>query len=365
MFDANIDFIGQGGASGDVAGLLLQQGRLDANNMRPYLGNDGRVYVTVHTGGDAKNPKNYQAIPQPGLAVHAGTLRRDEWKQLDEALLPFSDFRLGGAADLEANGLTFDLGNGMGTTVLEYHDVSDAMEADLTMDGITRGQGDRPVYNTVYLPLPIIHVDFEINARVLAASRKLGNPLDTTSIERAGRKCNEQLETMLFTSTSYAYGGGTIYGYLNHPNRNQVTLAQNWDASGKTGAEILVDVLAMKQASIDARHFGPWMLYIPTAYETELDSDYDTTTPGTTIRERILKIAGIKGIKVIDTLTANNILLVQMSSDVVRLVRGMGLQTVEWAREGNMVSKYKVMMIKVPQVRSDQAGHSGITHLAA
>lgn len=358
--EAQIDFYGQGNAQGEVAAYAASQGgRLDPGAMRPYVAKDGRCFVTVYTGGDAKDPKNYKS-----LQVNAGTLRRDEWKRLDEAVLDISRFRLGGIADLVSNGLTYDLGNGMETTVLEYHDSSDAMEASQTMDGVTRSNGDRPVYTYHYLPLPITHVDYEINARVLAASRKLGNPLDTMSAERAARKVNEKLEAMLFTNVTYAFGGGTIYSYLNHPDINLVTLSSHWDAVGKTGDNIITDVLNMKQSSIDAYHYGPWMLYIPTAYETKLDSDYNAVTPGTTIRERIMKIDGIKGIKVIDTLTANTVLLVQMSPDVVRLVRGMGIQNVEWQTEGKFITKYKVMTIQVPQVRSDQNGASGIVKLA-
>ena len=120
----------------------------------------------------------------------------------------------------------------------------------------------------------------------------------------------------------------------------------------------------MKQVSTNNFHYGPWQLYIPTGYETRLDNDYDTTTPGTTIRERIMKIDGIKGIKVIDTLTADNVLLVQMTSDVVRLVRGMGIQNVEWQTEGKFITNYKVMTIQVPQIRSDQNGKSGIVHMS-
>lgn len=360
--EVHVDFIGRGGqGQGELAQQMLAKGQLDPGQMRPYIGKDGKTYVTVYKGvGDPGKSDNYQAIPIQANA----TLRRDEWNQLDEAVLAISEKRLGGIQDLVSAGLVFNLGNAMGTTVLEYHDVSDAMEAEMTMDGVTRSQGDRPVFTTNYLPLPITHVDYEINARVLAASRTLGNSLDVSGAERAARKINEKLEEMLFTATSYAYAGGTVYGYLNEPNRNIVSLAQNWDASGKTAAEILADVLAMKQASIDAFHYGPWKLYIPTAYETTLDEDYDTATPQTTIRERLLKISGITGIQVIDTLTANNVCLVQMTSDVARLVRGMGIQNVEWQTEGKMVTKFKVMTIQVPQVRSDQAGNSGVVHLS-
>jgi hypothetical protein len=178
---------------------------------------------------------------------------------------------------------------------------------------------------------------------------------------------------MLFTNVTYSYGEkdsrseNTIYSYVNHPDRNTVTLSTygGWDDnSATTGADILNSVLAMKQTSIDNYHYGPWQLYIPTAYETRLDNDYDTTTPGTTIRERILKIGGIEGIKVIDTLTADNVLMVQMTSDVVRLVRGMGMQNVEWQTEGRFINKYKVLTIQVPQIRSDQNGKTGIVHMS-
>jgi hypothetical protein len=362
----NVDFIGANGGQGDVA-RVVAQGGLNIGAMRPFISTkDGKTYMTIYKGGDPKKKESWITSSAQSLGLQTnGTLRRDEWKQLDEALLEISRQRLGGVQDLVDNGLVFTLGNAMGTTVLEYHDVSDAMEADLTMDGVTRSRGDRPVFGTNYLPIPIIHVDYEINARVLAASRSLGNPLDTTSAERAARKVNEKLENMLFTNTSYTYGGGTIYSYINHGDRNEVTLSTNWDASAKSAADLLNDVINMKQASINAKHYGPWMLYIPTAYETVLDQDYDTVTPGTTIRERILKIASIKGIKVVDTLTANNVIMVQMTSDVVRLVRGMGISNVQWDTEGKFITKYKVLTIQVPQIRSDQAGNSGIVHLSA
>ena len=361
MPENNIDFIGKSQTQGLVANQFAAQGGLNAAAQRPYIGEDGKTYMTVFSGGNKQDIKNYKAVP---LTTN-GTLRRDEWKTLDQAILGISETRLNGVQDLVDNGLVYNLGNAMGTTVLETHDVSDAMEADLTMDGVTRGKNDRPVFGTHYLPIPIIHVDYEINARVLAASRSLGNPLDTTSAERASRKVSEKLENMLFTDTTYAFGGGTIYSYLNHTDRNEVSLTTAWDDSGMTGAKIVADVVSMKQSSITAKHYGPWMIYIPTAYETTIDEDYDVAGKSLmTIRERILKIGGVKGIKVVDTLPDDNVVMVQMTADVVRLVRGMGITNVQWKTEGNFVNKFKVLTIQVPQIRSDQEGNSGIIHLA-
>lgn len=355
----NMDFLGKGSAEGQLAQHFLQNGRIDPGVMRPFMDGD-KAYATIYKGGDPTKPESYTDVPMSNAV-----LRRDEWKALDEAVLKISETRLNGIQSLRSRGLVYNLGNAMGSTVLETHDISDALEADLTMDGITRGKNDRVEHTTNYLPLPIIHADYAINARALAASRNLGNALDTSMAERAARKVAEKLEEMLFTSTSYTFGGGVIYGYLNEPHRNQVTLDEKWDNSGTTAREILDDVLQLKQTSIDAKHYGPWELYIPTSYETTLDEDYEdsgTTATGKTIRERILAISGILDIKVVDTLTADNVVLAQMTSDVVRLVNGMGIQNVQWSEEGNMVTKYKVMTIQVPQVRADQEGNSGIVH---
>lgn len=366
--ETNVDLILNGSGQGAFAEMLLAQGRTDSGALKPWRDNKNNCFITVHTGGDPNLPENYRNIQ-----VNAATLRRDEWKRLDDVVQKIAETRLNGIQDLIDRGLTYDLGNGFGTTVLEWHDVSDALEAELTMDAITRGKNDRVEFQHNYLPLPIIHVDYEINARVLASSRNNGIPLDTTMAERGGRKVAEKLEQMLFTNTDYAYGEldsrsrNKIYSYVNHPDRNQVTLSVGWDDSAKSPKQILDEVRSLKQASINAKHYGPWMVYIPTAYETVMDQDYEdtgNTSSQITVRERLMKLDGIMGIKIVDTLPADNVVLVQMTSDVVRLVRGMGIQNVQWGEEGNMVTKYKVMTIQVPQIRSDANGASGLVHLA-
>jgi hypothetical protein len=371
-FNAQVDLITANGQGvGEVAREIVTGNRIDVGNRRPWMDpKTGRSYITVYVGGDPTHKASWRNVP---LSVNA-TLRRDEWKALDDALVMIAEQRLQGVADLKSRGLVYTLGNGMGTTVLEWHDVSDALEAGISMDGVNRHQNDRPKYEHNYMPLPIVSCDYQLNERELSVSRRMGNPLDTTLAERAARKVNEKLEEMLFTNTTYSYGGkddkdrNTIYSYINHPDRNQVTLSTygSWDDDSATTAENIIDsVRAMKQASLNAYHFGPWVLYIPATYETRMDDDFDTSGQSTqTIRDRILKINGVQDVKVIDKLPTDNVLLVEMSSDVVRWVNGLSMQNVEWSTEGGMIHKYKVMTIQVPQIRADQTGKSGVVHMA-
>ena len=356
-----MDFLNfNGQASGSVAGRLLANGMNDAA-LRPYYNpKDGKAYISVYKGGDVLKAESYNTIQ-----VNAATLLKDEWKQLDTAVMKVAEERLTGMNDLIAAGLTYDIRNGLGTTVLESQEMSDALEAELSMDGVHRAKGDAPEYSTSYLPLPIIHADYDINARILAASRTKGESLDTTMAERAARKVALRLEKMLFTDTKYAFGGGQIYSYVNHPDKNDITLTKSWDSSSITPKEIVDQVLAWKQTAIEEHMYGPYQIYIPTAYETLLDQDYSVSGANAqTIRERIMKISGIRGISVVDTLAANNIIFVNFRSDTVRLVRAMPMQNVEWSSEGGMTTHYKVMTIQVPQIRSDFNGACGVFHIA-
>ena len=51
-----------------------------------------------------------------------------------------------------------------------------------------------------------------------------------------------------------------------------------------------------------------------------------------------------------------------MTSDVVRLVEGLPITPVEWTVEGGTIFNFKVMTIRVPQIRADQDGNSGVVH---
>ena len=291
------------------------------------------------------------------------TLRKDEWIQYDTAVIKAAQQRLVGIADLMRLGLTYNIGNGLAKTVLEYEAESDITDAEMSMDGITKSSKDRPVYDIKSLPLPILHKDFSLSARVLASSRVTGQSLDVSGAELSARKVSDKAEDILFNgSSSYTFGGGTIYGYTDVPTRNIIDMVKHWDDSSCTGENILEDVREMKQALISDRHYGPYILYVPTGYETKLDMDFKANSDKT-IRQRILEISGIMEVKVSDKLAAHNVVLVQMTSDVVRLVEGMPITTVEWKTEGELMFNFKVMAIWVPQIRCDYNSRSGIAHL--
>jgi len=342
---------GQMQANGPVGQEILAN-RNDPSRMRPFLNSNGEPCITKMVNGKP------QAVPAP---IANAVLRKDEWKQIDEAVMKVRRERLTGIDDLVSRGLTYNLTNPMASTVLEFERMSDSGKAQMDMDGINRGQSDRPQYEIDYLPIPIIHSDFHFNSRVLEASRTKGDPLDTTQAENSTRRVAETQEDLLFTDTTYTFGAGTVYSYLNHPNRLTSTIANAWTASSKTGEDIVNDVLGLKQKMLNNLFYGPFMLYIPATYETVLDEDYVSGYPKT-IRQRILEISGVDDIKVAEHMADGNIVMVQMTSDVIRLVDGMTPSSVQWESQGGFQLNFKILAIRVPQIRTDYNGRTGIVH---
>jgi len=354
MPEVNVDIVTPDSVQGDVASQMISNGGLSVHDYRPFIAKDGRTYINRMVGNKMK------AVP---ITSNATVLRDREWKELDMAVMKIRRERLIGVDDLTAKGLTYNLTNPMGRTVLEYHDMNDPGSAYMDMDPVNKGENDRPKYSIGYLPLPIIYSDFTISHRVLQASRNMGDAIDTTMVEAATRRVMEKLEDLFFTNTTYAFGGGTIYSYTNYTNKNSVTLSTNWDASAKTGPQILQDVIDMRKAQIAAKSYGDVMLYIPTDYETVLDEDY-TSGYAKSVKQRLMELDYIIGIRVVDRLTADTVVMVEMDSKTVRLVNGFSPRVIQWDTQGGMIHNFKVMAIQVPQIRADQDGNTGVTVLA-
>lgn len=292
------------------------------------------------------------------------TLRKDEWINFDERLIEEVQLRMVGVNDLMGRGLRYDIPNGMGSTTVEWETVDDTRPAEVNMDGIARAQSDRVDFTLFSLPLPIIHRDFYMNSRVLQASRTRGEPLDVTNLRLAARKVSEKVEDMLFNGlVNYNFAGGTIFGYTTFPQRNTVTLGTPWDNSGIDGEAILAQVLEMINAAVSDRFYGPYLMYIPTAYWIKLLEDFKTNSDKSIIL-RLLEIPTLTDIKVADFLTADNVLLIQMTSDVVDMVVGMQPTTVQWETDGGFLLNFKVMTIMIPRMKNTDAGRSGIVHMS-
>jgi hypothetical protein len=338
--------------NGDAADRLIAND-FDIGVLRPWLGKDGRSYVTRTVNGK----------PKILVSNAPATLTKDAWILFDTAVVRAVYARLRAFADIRAAGNTFNLPNGMAHTVLQWQTVGDITPATISMDPARRSEGDQPSMDIGNLPLPIIHKDFDFSARQIAVSRSgiVPMPLDTTTAELAGRKVAEAVEQLTVGATTFSFGGSSIYGFTNFPNRALKTDMPVPD--GTNGTAVINAILALRQLLINNKHYGPYMFYTNDQWSQVLDNDFKANTDST-LRQRILSIEGIQDVRTLDFLpnTFWNCLLVEMLPTNVRAVVGMEVQTVQWESLGGMVKHFKVMCMLIPQLRADTSGNSGVGH---
>lgn len=396
------DFIINGEAHGEMAGML-QRCHFDPGYLRPYFDRHGRPSVTINTGRteqrrdkDGKlicnargEPLSFPVYRQELIANlmakgmflpvwNSTSLRKDEWEEIDRAVIRASRDRPRAWDDIAAVN-TYGGFNAMGKTYLVRESMTDPGEALLDMDGLTESRGDAPKFTPDALPLPIMHSGFTVSQRRLAESRNGGTPFDTTMAEACSRRVVEMREkvTIGTLDLSAFYGGSSseytnrgIYGFITHPDR--ITKTDLTDIStitpGVSQPAVVQDVLEMLALAYAQKFMGPFVLYHSTQYDTILEEDYlvvstsGATAPTRTLRERLLQINGISDIRRLDFLTsAQRLVMVQMTGDTVRAVDGMGPTTFQWDTKGGLALNFMVAAIQVPDIRSQYVGQSTST----
>lgn len=287
---------------------------------------------------------------------------------IDNAVVEVGLERLTVVADFLAAGLTYNLGDPLSVTQLEWYASNRVGSAQRTMSPSARGENQLPTMLPYRLPIYLTTDDFSLDIRTLKMSQRVGLPLDTALIKGATRNVNEALEDAMINGATTIDGqnlqvaGYTAPGLVNAPNAaTQALTAAAWDIS-PVGATIFAEVQAAFEKLRANKKFGPYRMYVNTNVGAYLDNDYDTASPsqGLTIRERLLKIEGLQAIKTADLMPATKVVIVQMTSDVADIVVGQRPTVIPWTSLDGFTFHNLVMAIMVPRVRSDADGKSGI-----
>lgn len=381
------DFVMNGQGHGAV-GSTLGEVRFDSGLLRPFM-HKGRRVVLANTGRKKFNPKTRLFKPEQKLFLvdalmdrgvyspvfNATSLRKEDWISIDRAVVRAARQRLRLWDDLMGS-VAYGGFNGMAKITHEYEAMSDPGEAVKDMDGLSDGRGDAPLFKLRSVPLPITHSDFWFSERRLAVSRNTDTPLDMTMAEAAGRRVAEMIERTAIgvetgvtmgtvTSGPTAHDGtSTEYGLINYPNRVTKT-----DLNTPTGANPEVindDVVEMIETMNSNGYFGPFVLYHSTGYTKFLKGDYfrtGGTTAVTSVRQRILQDNDLLDIRRLDYLTSGfQLVLIQLTSDVIQAINGMDITTVQWESQGGMRRNFKVMAIQVPLLKAPFNGVAAIVH---
>jgi uncharacterized linocin/CFP29 family protein len=315
-------------------------------------------------GADELHKRGMSNVVQmrPVLGLNAdpfaeqATLRKDEWEQIDARVNEVMRQRLTVVSDLRGRGLVTRVS--LGTVLRRTERLADMDDAEVSFDGDTAPQRDRPDFLQEVIPVPVIAKDFEVNWRQLAASRERGEPLDVTAAALAARKVADKIQDLF--ANGYGLGPGTnpastdglsIPGLSNAASALTVS-GSDWATSG---TNIIADVVNMLETAYNANLFGPFLLYVPKNYWAALQDDYSTSKGDRTFLERIRAFDNIEDVRPLDSLAAGtagaaNVHLVQMTEDVWDLTEAQDVTTVQWEKNP-FVTKFRVLFVGGPHIK--------------
>lgn len=285
------------------------------------------------------------------------TLRYDEWKELDTAVINAFELRLNGIADLRSRGLTKTLG-GMGVLVSMYNRLSQMSAAEMSMWASTDAEQGRVLADLVSIPVPVFFKEFQLDIRFIDSWRRGGGSIDTEQATAAGRVVAEKMEEVLFNGNTTVYGGMPIYGYRTHPSRN-TTSGSDWG----TATNIYANITTMINGLIADGAPGPFVLYLHTDQYVQTLAISDTTRALNEMQVALANIPGLESIKFSDKMTAGEAVMVSMDPMTVDLAVAEDLMPVEWESQGGLTTHYRAMTVAVPRVKADYEGRSGIFHM--
>ncbi len=294
--------------------------------------------------------------------AHNATLRKDEWERVDERVNDVMRERLTIVDDMRSRGLVKSVG--LGTTLRVTERLEQFDPAQVSYDGDTAPQRDRPSFLRDTIPVPVISKDFQIGFRQLEASRTLGEPLDLTAASSATRRVRDRMQDVAVNGFGHGPDGNNIPGLITAANRQTLTLGTDWDASG---ADIIDDVQRMLASAYAVNLFGPFVLYVPKNYWATLQEDYSTQKGERTFIERIMAFEDVEAVRPLDSLPDDNVVLVQMTEDVLHWTEAQAVASIQW--EKNLfVTIFRVIAIGGPHIKSMETEDSttihGIIHLS-
>jgi uncharacterized linocin/CFP29 family protein len=284
-------------------------------------------------------------------------LRKDEWVQLDTALIQMATVRLRALNLLRQQGLTTPL-DGLGVLISQYEQLSDMTDAEVSMSGVARTQEDSNSFSLVSVPVPVISKDFRINIRRLLASRRNGEGVDVTQIMTATRKVSEMLVNLLFFGYPGRLDGAKLEGFLTAANRNLVTGSGSWAAQSSAYTDVVAAITALQ----NAHFYGPYGMFVNNTQYLEL-LGY-VTNVNQTFLMRILSIPGLQFCEPADQLPGGRAVVFQLTKDVIDIAIAQDITTVEWDEHGGLTAQYKVMAAMAPRPKNDSSLQSGIADIS-
>lgn len=298
--------------------------------------------------------KNGGDFDHPAFRSNA-SLRDDQWKEIDDAVLEISREVQNGIADIRDAGLVRE--TSLGTLFSQYETVTGTGDAEVTMSGEASDERNRVETTLNTVPVPFITKGFSFSARFQDSAQRDPGDLISAKVEDATFRVNKKLEDILFNGSRFTVDGNTIKGYTDHPDRNQTSAAGGWD----TVSNIYGTIENMMSDLESAGYPASWILYVADPQFGEMRAQ--NTNTDTRVLDTVRDYDELQAVRRNPALPDGEAVMIKPSRRVVDLVLAEDVSAIEAEGKFGRTIDMQIAGVMAPRVKSDDAGNSGVSHV--
>lgn len=338
---------------------------------------DGGSNVTgaQQLAADAQGDRGFQYLMAQSDDERAeiladGSLEYEEWKELTDTVVEVREEQLNLVGDLRAAGLVSQ--TSLATLVSRWQTASHiSEEADISMNPETSTDEEDIQMGMDGVPLPVFHKDWRIDRRFLMASRNgPAEALDTTVPAQMTRAVSNTIENAFLNGWEGRVDGYQMHGFLNHPDRNQVTAPGGWDTGGGTDPDDIRNTLLNSIEALENDEFdnGDYYLYLNRRDYQLLRrtiADFAGGSPGGNMRQRLEEEfdAELGQVRWTKNIPRGEAVMFEPSRDVVEVGVAEEIQPIEWESPSGWTLHMKIFGAMNLKLRSTASGQCGFVHI--
>ena len=269
-----------------------------------------------------------------------------------------------------------EVGSSLATTIYTEQAESEVGEAEISMDGQAKGDNLDTANIPVGVAQPIVHVDYEIDARDQQQSANIGQDKEARLARQAGRVLREKEDDLALNGWGLTVNGPnggqfSVDGFLNTDARITGSAAGVWDETDDTTYSNVQDTVegmvsdlenvgANNDKNLMPRSRGVYLYYNQT-HNAILDKKDPRGDGNMSIRQRLQQDHPYITLRETPFIPDGELAMVVRDERVMSVVNAQNPTNMSW-EPSPMATRYKALSSRVPFFRSTYSDILGVVN---
>jgi len=266
-----------------------------------------------------------------------------------------------------------EVGSSLATTIYTEQAESEVGSAEISMDGQAKGEN----FDTANLPVgvaqPIVHVDYELDARDQQQSANMGQDKEARLARQAGRALREKEDDLVLNGWGLEVAGpngGTfsVDGFLNTDARITGSATGSWDESTPGNVQDTAEAMVSDLENVGANNDKNLMprsrgvfLYYNQSQNSVLDKKDPRGDGNMSVRQRLQQDHPYVTLRETPFIPDGEAVMVVRDPRVMSVVNAQGPTNMSW-EPSPMATRYKALSSRVPFFRSTYSDILGVVN---